>query len=112
GEAAGQPAVAHRAAGPAGRDAAGADGRVGRRAERLTDERRGCPRGAPDQARLHGGRRFSIRVGETAMATQTSLSKDDILEANVNMSAFESAELIEAFKEEFGVTLAAPTAAA
>ncbi len=46
------------------------------------------------------------------MATQTSLSKDDILEAIGNMSVFELAELIEAFKEKFGVTLAAPTAAA
>jgi large subunit ribosomal protein L7/L12 len=46
------------------------------------------------------------------MATQTSLSKDDILEAIGNMSVFELAELIEAFKEKFGVTLAAPVAAA
>jgi len=46
------------------------------------------------------------------MATQTSLSKDDILEAIGNMSVFELAELIEAFKEKFGVTIAAPTAAA
>jgi large subunit ribosomal protein L7/L12 len=46
------------------------------------------------------------------MATQTSLSKDDILEAIGNMSVFELAELIEAFKGKFGVTLAAPVAAA
>ncbi|HEY6156155.1 MAG TPA: 50S ribosomal protein L7/L12 [Gemmatimonadales bacterium] len=46
------------------------------------------------------------------MATQTSLSKGDILEAIGNMSVFELAELIEAFKEKFGVTLAAPVAAA
>jgi large subunit ribosomal protein L7/L12 len=46
------------------------------------------------------------------MATQTSLSKADILEAIGNMSVFELAELIEAFKERFGVTLAAPVAAA
>ena len=46
------------------------------------------------------------------MATQTSLSKDDILEAIGNMSVFELAELIEAFKEKFGVTIAAPVAAA
>ena len=44
------------------------------------------------------------------MATQT-LSKDDILEAIGNMSVFEVAELIEAFKEKFGVTIAAPAAA-
>src|SRR4029077_16585251 len=112
GEAARQSTVADRAARPAGGHAPGADGRVRRRAERLADERRGCPRGAPDQARLHGWRRFSIRVGETAMATQTTLSKDDILEAIGNMSVFELAELIEAFKEKFGVTIAAPVAAA
>ena len=46
------------------------------------------------------------------MTTQTSLSKNDILEAIGNMSVFELAELIEAFKEKFGVTIAAPTAAA
>jgi len=46
------------------------------------------------------------------MATQTSLSKSDILEAIGNMSVFELAELIEAFKEKFGVTIAAPVAAA
>jgi large subunit ribosomal protein L7/L12 len=46
------------------------------------------------------------------MATQTSLSKDDILEAIGNMSVFELAELIEAFKSRFGVTIAAPLAAA
>src|SRR2546430_17015898 len=43
------------------------------------------------------------------MATQT-LSKDDILEAIGNMSVFELAELIEAFKEKFGVTIAPPAA--
>ena len=46
------------------------------------------------------------------MATQTSVSKGDILEAIGNMSVFELAELIEAFKEKFGVTIAAPVAAA
>ena len=46
------------------------------------------------------------------MATQTSLSKDDILGAIGNMSVFELAELIEAFKEKFGVTITAPAAAA
>jgi large subunit ribosomal protein L7/L12 len=46
------------------------------------------------------------------MATQTSLSKSDILEAIGNMSVFELAELIEAFKERFGVTITAPVAAA
>jgi len=45
------------------------------------------------------------------MATQTSLSKDDILEAIGNMSVFELAELIEKFKERFGVTIAAAPAA-
>src|SRR2546426_12689989 len=44
------------------------------------------------------------------MATQT-MSKDDILEAVGNMSVFELAELIEAFKGRFGVTIAAPAAA-
>ncbi|HMG19137.1 MAG TPA: 50S ribosomal protein L7/L12 [Gemmatimonadales bacterium] len=39
------------------------------------------------------------------------MSKDDILEAIGNMSVFELAELIEAFKEKFGVTIAAPAAA-
>jgi large subunit ribosomal protein L7/L12 len=43
------------------------------------------------------------------MATQT-MSKDDILEAIGNMSVFELAELIDAFKSKFGVTIAAPTA--
>ncbi|MGH7646269.1 MAG: 50S ribosomal protein L7/L12, partial [Gemmatimonadales bacterium] len=40
------------------------------------------------------------------MATQTSLSNDDILEAIGNKSVFELAELIEAFKSRFGVTIA------
>ena len=44
------------------------------------------------------------------MVTQT-MSKDDILEAIGNMSVFELAELIDAFKEKFGVTIAAPAAA-
>lgn len=43
------------------------------------------------------------------MATQT-MSKDDILEAIGNMSVFELAELIEAFKSRFGVTITAPAA--
>ncbi|HEY6103043.1 MAG TPA: 50S ribosomal protein L7/L12 [bacterium] len=46
------------------------------------------------------------------MATQTGLSKDEILEAIGNMSVFDLAELIEAFKSKFGVTIAAPAAAA
>ena len=46
------------------------------------------------------------------MATQTSMSKDEILDAIGNMSVFELAELIEAFKSKFGVTLAAPVTAA
>jgi len=44
------------------------------------------------------------------MATQT-MSKDEILEAIGNMSVFELAELIDAFKSKFGVTIAAPAAA-
>ena len=46
------------------------------------------------------------------MATQTSMSKDEILDAIGHMSVFELAELIEAFKSKFGVTIAAPVAAA
>ena len=45
------------------------------------------------------------------MATQT-MSKDDILEAIGNMSVFELAELIEAFKSRFGVSIAAPAGGA
>ena len=45
------------------------------------------------------------------MTTQTQLSKDDILAAIGNMSVFDLAELIEAFKEKFNVTIAAPAAA-
>src|SRR6266576_66668 len=44
------------------------------------------------------------------MATQT-LSNDDIIEAIGNLSVVELAELIEKFKEKFGVTIAAPGAA-
>ncbi len=46
------------------------------------------------------------------MATKT-LSKDEILEAIGNMSVIELADLVEAFKEKFNVTVAAaPVAAA
>jgi large subunit ribosomal protein L7/L12 len=45
------------------------------------------------------------------MATQTSLSIDDIIEAIGNLSVVELAELIEKFKGKFGVTIAAPVAA-
>ena len=45
------------------------------------------------------------------MATQTSMSNDEILEAIGNKSVFELAELIEAFKTKFNVTIAAPVAA-
>src|SRR5438093_2483262 len=45
------------------------------------------------------------------MATQT-LSNDDIIEAIGNLSVVELADLIERFKEKFGVTIAAPVAAA
>jgi large subunit ribosomal protein L7/L12 len=43
---------------------------------------------------------------------QATLSKDEILDAIGNMSVFELAELIEAFKSKFNVTIAAPVAAA
>jgi large subunit ribosomal protein L7/L12 len=46
------------------------------------------------------------------MATQTSMSNDEILDAIGNKSVFELAELIEAFKTKFGVTIVAPVAAA
>src|SRR5256884_5752219 len=45
------------------------------------------------------------------MATQT-LSNGDIIEAIGNLSVVELAELIEKFKEKFGVTIAAPVATA
>ena len=46
------------------------------------------------------------------MATQTSLSIEDIIEAIGNLSVVELADLIERFKQKFGVTIAAPVAAA
>ena len=46
------------------------------------------------------------------MATQTSLSIDDLLEAIGNLSVVELAQLIEKFKDKFGVTVSAPVAAA
>ena len=46
------------------------------------------------------------------MATQTSMSLDDLLEAIGNLSVVELAQLIEKFKDKFGVTIAAPAAAA
>jgi large subunit ribosomal protein L7/L12 len=50
---------------------------------------------------------------ETGMATKTTLSKDEILEAIGNMSVMELADLVDAFKEKFNVTvMAAPAAAA
>ena len=45
------------------------------------------------------------------MATQTSMSNEEILDAIGNKSVFELAELIEAFKTKFGVTISAPVAA-
>jgi len=45
------------------------------------------------------------------MATQTSLSLDDLLEAIGNLSVVELSQLIEKFKDKFGVTIAAPAAA-
>jgi large subunit ribosomal protein L7/L12 len=44
------------------------------------------------------------------MATQT-LSTDDLLDAIGNLSVVELAQLIEKFKDKFGVTIAAPAAA-
>ena len=41
----------------------------------------------------------------------TTLSKDDILEAIGGMSVIELSELVEAFKEKFNVTIAAAAAA-
>ena len=46
------------------------------------------------------------------MATQTSLSLDDLLEAIGNLSVVELSQLIEKFKDKFGVTITAPAAAA
>jgi large subunit ribosomal protein L7/L12 len=47
------------------------------------------------------------------MATKTTLSKDEILEAIGNMSVVELADLVDAFKEKFNVTvMAAPAAVA
>jgi len=46
------------------------------------------------------------------MTTTTTLSKDDILNAIGQMSVVELADLIEAFKTKFNVTIAAATAAA
>ena len=45
------------------------------------------------------------------MATQTSQSIGDIIEAIGNLSVVELADLIEKFKDKFGVTIAAPAAA-
>jgi large subunit ribosomal protein L7/L12 len=41
------------------------------------------------------------------MANATAMGKDEILDAIGNMSVFELAELIEAFKTKFNVTIAA-----
>ena len=46
------------------------------------------------------------------MAANTTLSKDDILEAIGNMSVVDLADLIEAFKSKFNVTIAAAAAPA
>ena len=46
------------------------------------------------------------------MATQTGMSIDDLLDAIGNLSVVELAQLIEKFKTKFGVTIAAPVAAA
>ena len=46
------------------------------------------------------------------MATQTGMSIDEILEAIGNLSVVELSQLIEKFKDKFGVTAMAPAAAA
>ena len=46
------------------------------------------------------------------MTTTTTLSKDDILNAIGQMSVVELADLIEAFKTKFNVTISAAPAAA
>jgi large subunit ribosomal protein L7/L12 len=46
------------------------------------------------------------------MANATKLSPEEILEAIGNMSVFDLAELIEAFKSKFNVTISAAPAAA
>ena len=46
------------------------------------------------------------------MAANTTMSKDDILEAIGNMSVVDLADLIEAFKTKFNVTIAAAAPAA
>jgi len=46
------------------------------------------------------------------MAANTTLSKDDILEAIGNMTVVDLADLIEAFKTKFNVTIAAAAPAA
>ena len=45
------------------------------------------------------------------MATQTTMSLDDLLDAIGSLSVVELAQLIEKFKDKFGVTIAAPAAA-
>jgi large subunit ribosomal protein L7/L12 len=45
------------------------------------------------------------------MATQTGLSIDDLLDAIGNLSVVELAQLIDKFKDKFGVTIVAPAAA-
>ena len=46
------------------------------------------------------------------MATETAMSKEEILDAIGNMSVFELAELIESFKSKFNVTISAAAPAA
>ncbi len=46
------------------------------------------------------------------MATETKLSNDDILEAIGNMTVLEVADLVKEMEKKFGVTAAAPVAAA
>lgn len=46
------------------------------------------------------------------MATQTSMSIDELLDAIGNLSVVELAQLIEKFKDKFGVTVAVAPAAA
>ena len=46
------------------------------------------------------------------MATETKLSKDEILDAIGNMTVLELADLVKDMEEKFGVTAAAPVAMA
>ncbi len=75
-----------------------------------------CKHGRPELRTGPSPARPHIKTGPTykqehdrKMATAT---KDDILEAISNMTVLELSELLKAFEERFGVTAAAPVAAA